>query len=75
LLLLAGVAVVVNVTTLPEARRQGIGRAMTQVALEHAGELGYAVAILGTSASARGIYARMGFAHVGTSRGYVLERT
>ena len=70
-LLLAGVALIVNVATVERARRRGIGEAMTRRAIAHAGSLGYDVAVLGTSDMARSIYDRMGFVEVGVSRGFM----
>jgi GNAT superfamily N-acetyltransferase len=72
ILLLAGLALVVNVATVQRARRRGIGEAMTRRAIAHAGSLGYEVAVLGTSEMARPIYDRMGFVEVGVSRGFML---
>jgi ribosomal protein S18 acetylase RimI-like enzyme len=68
---LGGLALVINVGTLPDVRRRGIGRAMTIAACAFAMDRGYRVAALGTSDMARGIYERLGFAFVGESVGYV----
>jgi ribosomal protein S18 acetylase RimI-like enzyme len=61
LVLEGGVAAIYNVTTLRAYRRRGIGTAMTRAALRRGRELGYRVAVLGTSDAGRGVYERMGF--------------
>src|SRR5204863_8658897 len=73
LMLWGGVAAVYNVATVPEARRRGIGTAMTWAAIDHARGLGYHVALLGTSVGGRGIYERMGFRQVEVIREYLWE--
>jgi GNAT superfamily N-acetyltransferase len=57
----AGVAGIFMVSTRPEARRRGIGGAITQTALLHAGELGYRVGVLQSSAMGFPAYRRLGF--------------
>ncbi len=54
------------VSTLPSARRLGIGALITQVALDEARRMGYATAILQSSAMGRGVYARLGFQEYST---------
>jgi ribosomal protein S18 acetylase RimI-like enzyme len=61
LLLYAGVAGIYGVATVPAARRQGIGTALTLHALHEAHELGYRIATLTDTEMSRGIYRRMGF--------------
>ncbi|HEX4203659.1 MAG TPA: GNAT family N-acetyltransferase [Ktedonobacteraceae bacterium] len=61
LLLCAGVAGVYGVATLPDARRLGIGTAMTYHALHVARAADYRVAILTDTEMSRAIYQRMGF--------------
>lgn len=57
----AGVAGIYGVGTIPEVRRQGIGTAMTTVALAEAKAAGYRIATLHASPSGQGIYRRLGF--------------
>jgi ribosomal protein S18 acetylase RimI-like enzyme len=57
----AGVAGLYAVVTLPEARRQGIGHAMTLQALLDARALGYRIGTLHASSMGFGIYAGLGF--------------
>jgi predicted acetyltransferase len=57
----AGAAGLYGVGTIPEARCQGIGTAMTMVALNEAKTAGYHIVTLHASPLGQGIYRRIGF--------------
>jgi GNAT superfamily N-acetyltransferase len=57
----AGVVGLYCVGVVPEARRQGIGAAVTLAALREAREQGYCFGVLGASEMGEGVYRRLGF--------------
>jgi GNAT superfamily N-acetyltransferase len=61
LLFYAGVAGVYGIATIPEARRQGVGAAITLHALHEARRHGYRVALLSPTEMSIAIYRRIGF--------------
>ena len=56
-----GIGGIYDVSVVPEARRRGIGTAMTLAALREAARLGYEIAFLQPSAMGRPLYERIGF--------------
>ena len=66
-----GVAGLYAVATVAEARRRGIGMAMSVAACRRARELGYRIAVLQSSVMGVGIYQRIGFREYGRNSKYV----
>lgn len=65
LFLAAGTAGIYDVGTLPEARRKGIGAALTLFPLQQARAMGYTTSVLQSSEMGFSVYQKMGFRHVG----------
>lgn len=62
------------VATVPQARRQGIGGAITLAALHVARAAGYGVGVLGSSQVAESVYWRLGFRPYGRVKIYTIDR-
>ena len=75
LLLHAGVAGVYGIATIPEARRRGVGAAMTLAPLREARRRGYRVGVLSPSEMGLGVYQRLGFRTYCTMSFYRLNVT
>ena len=61
LMLAAGVASLQLVATVPEARRRGVGTAMSLAPMVDARDLGYGIGVLASSPLGFGVYRRIGF--------------
>jgi len=75
LFLAEGVAGIYYIATLPEARKQGIGTAVTLKPLQIAMEMGYRVGILQSSKMAENLYRKMGFEVCGIMTAYQWRNT
>ncbi len=65
-----GVAGIYNVATIPEARKQGIGSALTRAPLLDARAWGYRIGILQSTAMGLNLYRRLGFKEYCMFRAY-----
>ncbi len=74
LLLHAGIAGIYGVVTLPEARKQGIGAALTLHAIREAGALNYRIAVLAPSQMGLHMYSTIGFQEVGMTYYYLCSQ-
>ena len=73
LFLAAGVAGIYVVATIPEARRQGVGTAITLAPLREARAMGYRIGILHSSSMGLEMYRRLGFQEYCKMSHYVWE--
>ena len=69
--LAGGGAVILNVATIPEFRRRGLGRAVTLAAMHTCAEFGASVAVLQSSEMGCELYRRLGFEEFGRYRSFV----
>jgi len=65
------VAGIYCVSTVPKARRLGIGASMTQYALRNAQRMGYHIAVLHSSPMGRSVYRQLGFKEFSTLQCYI----
>jgi hypothetical protein len=71
LLLAEGVAGLYFIATVPAARREGIGHAVTLAPLREARRMGHGVGVLQASRMGEAIYRRIGFRTYGTMTSYI----
>lgn len=69
--LAAGVAGFYNISTLPKARRQGVGKAVTLAAMQAARARGYRIGILHSTEAGYNLYRQLGFRTVCTIQHYL----
>ena len=65
--------IIINVATVPDARRLGIGRAISLAAMHVCVDLGASVAVLQSSAMGREVYRGLGFEEFGWYRTYTRQ--
>jgi ribosomal protein S18 acetylase RimI-like enzyme len=72
--LVAGVGgIIINVATVPDARRRGIGRAVTLEAMHQCAAMGATVAVLQSSEMGHPVYRGLGFEDFGRYRSYARQ--
>jgi GNAT superfamily N-acetyltransferase len=70
-----GGVVITNVTTLPDARGQGLGRAITLAAMHHGARAGATIAVLQSTEMGYRVYRGLGFEEFGRYRTLTRERS
>lgn len=70
----AGGVVIANVTTVPEERGRGLGRAVTLAAMRAGADAGATIAVLQSTELGHGIYRRLGFEEFARYRAAVWDR-
>lgn len=74
LLLAGGLAGIYDVSTAPEARRHGLGRAITLAPLLEARQRGYRYSVLQSSNEGHSLYLKMGFTELYKEENYIWKR-
>jgi ribosomal protein S18 acetylase RimI-like enzyme len=68
-----GVATLQNLATRKNARRHGVGTALTRHVMREGRKRGLATGVLQASSMGQGVYRRIGFREVGRVSEYILE--